>query len=266
MLPPPGTWQNVSAEDLRDLLRQPVDLVLVDVRSPEEFADGHIPGARLIPLPEFESALDDLDADRLHVFYCHSGVRSLYAARLAAEARSLPALNLQGGILAWRGEMLDGMPAIHVFQGAESVHDAILRAAELEQATQRMYLALFARFRDTPAGATFETLARAESVHASHLTALLPASVEPIATDARSPIESGGVLADVLQRIDSAPMLSRATALELALAVEYSALDMYENLAARASTDALRSAFEDLARNERRHAAAVIDAFRGLPG
>ncbi len=266
MLVAPGQWKDVSAEGLRDLLRQPADVVLVDVRSPEEFANGHIPGARLIPLPQLESALDDLDADRLHVFYCRSGVRSLYAARVAAEARSLRALNLQGGILAWRDEMLDGMPAIHVFQGTETVDDAILRAAELEQATQRMYEALSARFRETPAGATFETLARAESVHAAHLAALLPALVEPITTDAQSPIESGGVLADVLQRIDSTPMLSREIALELALAVEYGALDMYENLAARAPTEALRTAFNDLARTERRHAAAVIDGFNRLAG
>jgi rhodanese-related sulfurtransferase len=64
------------------------DVVLVDVRPGDEFAAGHIPGARSIPLEELEDRLADLPADREVVAYCrgplcayaHDAVRRLHAA------------------------------------------------------------------------------------------------------------------------------------------------------------------------------------------
>jgi rhodanese-related sulfurtransferase len=68
------------------------DVVLVDVRPKEEFAAGHIEGARSIPLDEFEQRLAELPADRDVVAYCrgpfcayaHEAVRRLQAAGLSA--------------------------------------------------------------------------------------------------------------------------------------------------------------------------------------
>jgi rhodanese-related sulfurtransferase len=64
------------------------DVVLIDVRPPEEFAAGHIEGARSIPLPELEHRLSELPVDREVVAYCrgpfcayaHTAVRQLNAA------------------------------------------------------------------------------------------------------------------------------------------------------------------------------------------
>jgi len=68
------------------------DVVLVDVRPEEEFAAGHIDGARSIPLDELERRLAELPADREVVAYCrgpfcayaHDAVRRLQAAGIAA--------------------------------------------------------------------------------------------------------------------------------------------------------------------------------------
>jgi rhodanese-related sulfurtransferase len=79
------------------------DVVLVDVRPPEEFAAGHIEGARSIPLEELEDRLAELPADREVVAYCrgpfcayaHEAVR-----RLQAEGRR--ARRLEEGWPEWR--------------------------------------------------------------------------------------------------------------------------------------------------------------------
>jgi len=92
---------------------------IVDVREPEEFADGHIPGAVNIPLGRLEIEVNSHPAvveregetrslrERPVVLYCLSGGRS---ARAVAALRRLGFANpvsLAGGILAWTG---DGHP------------------------------------------------------------------------------------------------------------------------------------------------------------
>ena len=81
------------------------DAVLIDVRPPEEFAAGHIDGARSIPIDELERRLSDLPADREIVAYCrgpfcayaHEAVRQLRAAGRTAR-------RLEEGWPEWRLE------------------------------------------------------------------------------------------------------------------------------------------------------------------
>ena len=58
------------------------EFVLVDVRQPEEYEVGHIPGARLIPLGELEERHGELEKDKKIIVYCRSGHRSMGAAIL----------------------------------------------------------------------------------------------------------------------------------------------------------------------------------------
>lgn len=78
------------------------DFLLIDVREPEEFAAGAIPGAVLIPLGSVldGSALDGLPRDQEIVVQCQVGGRSLTAARVL-RGLGYDASNLDGGILAW---------------------------------------------------------------------------------------------------------------------------------------------------------------------
>ncbi len=76
---------------------------LVDVRTPEEFADGHLAGARNIDIFDkhfIEDATAVLDPSRPVAVYCRSGKRSADAACQLAE-KGYRVTNLDGGILAW---------------------------------------------------------------------------------------------------------------------------------------------------------------------
>lgn len=73
---------------------------LLDVRQPEEFREGHIQGATLIPLGELQARLKELPANREIICVCRSGNRSSSATRQLAAA-GFRAANLQGGMIAW---------------------------------------------------------------------------------------------------------------------------------------------------------------------
>jgi rhodanese-related sulfurtransferase len=82
------------------------ELTLLDVRSGEEFngPDGHIPGSRLIPLPELQGRSKELPGDGPVVVVCHAGSRSALATQqLLREGRHKVA-NLRGGISQWQAE------------------------------------------------------------------------------------------------------------------------------------------------------------------
>ncbi len=72
----------ISPADLQKLAaEQPESLQIVDVRAPEEFAEGHIPGALNCPLESFAINSDQLDKEKKVIVYCNSGGRSYSAYR-----------------------------------------------------------------------------------------------------------------------------------------------------------------------------------------
>lgn len=80
---------------------------LVDVRTPAEFAEGHIPGAVNMDVngAEFDTQIATLDAERPVALYCRSGRRSKLAADKVAKA-GYEVVELDGGILSWEGEVV----------------------------------------------------------------------------------------------------------------------------------------------------------------
>jgi rhodanese-related sulfurtransferase len=74
--------------------------VLIDVREAGEYADGHVPGAVLIPMGQLTSRLDELDRQAPVHLICASGNRSGAMADVLA-ARRFDAVNVLGGTAAW---------------------------------------------------------------------------------------------------------------------------------------------------------------------
>ena len=81
----------------------PDDLVILDVRTPEEFTEGHIEGAVLIDIyePTFADDVDALDREVPYVVYCRSGNRSGQATALMGDLGFESVQDVDGGVVAW---------------------------------------------------------------------------------------------------------------------------------------------------------------------
>jgi molybdopterin/thiamine biosynthesis adenylyltransferase/rhodanese-related sulfurtransferase len=76
-------------------------LLLVDVREPDEWADGRLPGSIHMPLRTVPARLGEIPADVTPVFICAAGGRSMRAAQLFVQAQGRNAINLAGGVMGW---------------------------------------------------------------------------------------------------------------------------------------------------------------------
>jgi len=85
------------------------DFVILDVRTPGEFAQGHIENAINIDYNSeiFREELNNLDKDKAYLVYCASGSRSKGAVAIMQELGFMTAYNMQGGISQWQQ---DGLP------------------------------------------------------------------------------------------------------------------------------------------------------------
>ena len=109
--PVPGEVTTLTATELAPLV-EAGEIVLIDVRTPEEFAQGYIPGAVNMPLARFDpQALPDPDDGEI-ILYCRSSGRSGQAAARYVEETGLSIRHLEGGILAWEaaGLPIEGAP------------------------------------------------------------------------------------------------------------------------------------------------------------
>lgn len=74
---------------------------VLDVREPDEWAEGRIPAAIHIPLGELPARTGELDADLPVIVVCRGGVRSLTGAGILIQAGFLDAKSMAGGMLDW---------------------------------------------------------------------------------------------------------------------------------------------------------------------
>lgn len=90
----------IDAAEYNQKFVEEVDHLLVDVRTPEEFASGHIPGAINISVQSLPDRLDEIPEDQTLVVYCRSGNRSATATVILVDAGYSPVHDL-GGIQDW---------------------------------------------------------------------------------------------------------------------------------------------------------------------
>lgn len=107
LLPAAGVpARDIGLDEARQVLaRPPAGLVVLDIRTPEEFRDGHLPGARNLDFfaPDFRQRLEALArGDAPVLLYCRSGNRSGQAMRLLRQWGRDDVLHLAGGFRAWR--------------------------------------------------------------------------------------------------------------------------------------------------------------------
>lgn len=92
------TIAEISIEDLDERLR--AGARLVDVREPDEYAGGHVPGAISVPLGTVPDRIDAFEGDGPTYVICQAGGRSMRACEYLAE-HGVEAINIGGGTRAW---------------------------------------------------------------------------------------------------------------------------------------------------------------------
>ena len=101
-----AVYVNITAEEARQIMDSREGYVILDVRAQEEYDQGHIPGAILIPDTEIQARAEEMlpDKDQLILVYCRSGRRSKLAAEALVE---LGYTNIKefGGIIDWPYEI-----------------------------------------------------------------------------------------------------------------------------------------------------------------
>ena len=99
-------YEQITAEEAKKIMDSGEEHIVLDTREQDEFDEGHIPGAILIPYTEIENKAEEMlpDKDKLILVYCRSGRRS----KIAAESLSkLGYTNVKefGGIIDWTYEI-----------------------------------------------------------------------------------------------------------------------------------------------------------------
>jgi rhodanese-related sulfurtransferase len=92
--------KNIEASELNEKIKAGDDFLLLDVRTPQEYASQAIEGSYLIPLQELGSRMEELPKKKEIVVYCRVGNRSAHACSYLSRMGYI-VKNLEGGIMAW---------------------------------------------------------------------------------------------------------------------------------------------------------------------
>lgn len=244
---------------------------LVDVRQPREYNEGHIAGAMLVPLPEIEDRLEELDPDKNLILYCRTGGRSAVAATLVKDAgpRQGRIYNLVGGIAGWEGKQLKDIPHLELFPRDMPLAQTLFRAMNMEKGACLFYRSLEAEYAGTELGSMVTELVEREERHArsvfaywrQHATAPTEDTFETLfeRLDGRI-MEGGKPISAWMARLGQDPKDRVLRMLELACEIEYYSYDLYRGLANRDRASEAAQTYLTLAEQEKGHARVISKA------
>jgi len=96
--------QEISVEEAMQAWRKQ-EVVFVDVRTVEEYKQGHVPGAVLLPLAELENRIDEVTKEKKVFIICRSGNRSGKANIILQKNGFVNTYSVHGGMLVWQEEI-----------------------------------------------------------------------------------------------------------------------------------------------------------------
>lgn len=102
-----GLFQDLEADAFAEALANSEGGEILDVRTPREFAQGHIPGAMNYDIsdPRFPTFVRKLPREESYYVYCRSGARSYTACQLLAVLGFVSVFNLKEGVVSWNGRL-----------------------------------------------------------------------------------------------------------------------------------------------------------------
>lgn len=240
------------------------EYTLLDVRQPDEFESGHLPGAISIPLPELPQRVAELENDKRLLVYCRSGGRAGNAVALLHQAGYSQAVNI-GGTMQYDGLVATGPPeaGMAVFDAARKPEEYVALAWLLEEGARLFYLELADKLPDHRN--MFEELATGEE---HHKTALQKLFTEFTGRDEQPDLSDADAGPDMMEggirKSDALAWLAgkgAADAFEFTAAMEANAHDRYLRIGKQLGGDAQR-VFSELAEAEKVHLERLLASFQ----
>jgi rhodanese-related sulfurtransferase/rubrerythrin len=246
-------------------------VTILDVRQPQEYESGHIPGAKLIPLPEIKDRLNEIDPDKPTLTYCAIGGRSRVAAQMLSGEGFKKVYNLSGGIKAWNGNTAQGPvdQGLQLFSGRESVEEVLTVAFSLEKGLMHFYQQMRTRMTVKSVQDLFHQLVSIEINHQNRLlreyNRITGKSFTNLTFDSEivSVMEGGLSTEEYLQRFNADPD-SPSEVVGLAMSIEAQALDLYHRAAENARDQACRDVLRQIAVEEQEHLKLLGELFEKM--
>jgi len=241
------------------------EFTLVDVRQPEEYEDGHIPGAKLIPLPELDTRMSEIRTDRKTIVYCATGGRSRVASQMIADKGVGPIFDLAGGYRSWIGGMAFGGEGqgLAFFSGKESPAEVLVAAYSLEMGLQEFYLSMAQQVANESARSLFKKLAGIEVKHQERIfnqyCSMTDGEISRDEFKAQivSPAMEGGLTTEEYADLYLPDWESAADIVEIAMGIEAQALDLYLRVSAQIRDAKAKEKLMQIAAEEREHLARL---------
>ena len=259
--------KSMNVDQAREYIHKkpPDELTLLDVRQPNEYEAGHIPGARLIPLPDITSRLGEIDSNKATVVYCAVGGRSRIAAQMIAAQGFSDVYNLSGGFKAWKGEAAFGTEekGLELFTGNESVEETLVVAYSLEEGLRSFYLEMQNRVNNSDASNLFEKLSEIEVKHQKRILEEYSKITEKSIT--REEFEKnivvqaleGGLTTEEYANLFHPNWESVTDIIEVAMSIEAQALDLYLRASDKSGESQSQKVLRQIADEERTHLAQL---------
>jgi sulfur-carrier protein adenylyltransferase/sulfurtransferase len=258
--------KSMNAEEARRFIddTQSDALTILDVRQPEEYQAGHIPGATLIPLPQLSDRLTEIDQGKPTVVYCAIGGRSRVAAQMLAGRGFDTVYNLSGGFKAWNGQSAVGPVdlGLELFSGNESPAQALVVGWGLEAGLREFYLSMTKRSLPTDAVNLFNRLAEIETRHQESIFSAWKQAtgnemdMDTFARDVTVSAMEGGLTSEAYVERFNPDWSNPREIVGLAMSIEAQALDLYLRAADRAK-DETAKVLARIAGEERAHLAEL---------
>jgi rhodanese-related sulfurtransferase/rubrerythrin len=245
--------------------RQEGTYTILDVRQPGEYEEEHIPGAKLIPLPELNDSMEKLDANKPIIVHCAIGGRSRVAAQLLSGQGFKEVYNLKGGIKAWKGVRASGPVEVNLdlVRGDEGSSEIITLAYGMERSLQIFYVTMAEKALDQKLVALFKKLAEVEKHH-KKLLFELKKNVDSGTGDLSSfeagidpKILEGGFEMKGFMKVNEPYIQTTAGILDIAMMLETQALDLYLRFTDKLSRQDARQVLFKIAQEEKAHLASL---------
>lgn len=255
--------ESIGSDRTREIVssRELDQYQLLDVRQPGEYAKGHLPGARLIPLGELAERASELEDDKQIIVYCRSGVRSKSACQILMRLGKDKVLNLEGGIASYNGEQVEG----NVEAGLEFFVDADFDSAyemayTMEAGLKNFYLTLA---DETDTAAERKTLVKLAQFEDGHMTKLR-IKFGQVLFDPELTVSEGGLEVEDMLVYFGDQLHSREKILQLAMKLEAQAFDLYSRLAREHQGEDTESFYQSMAADEHKHLVKVAKELDNL--